>query len=189
MSHQKRENEDQLNDSRDIYQVLKADHNELKPALDELVTLSEKGLDTKPTLDLIKELLVPHSRAEEAVFYNSLRSIDGTFGTVAHAYEEHMMADTLLKTLLGLEKVDAEPVAVAKKLRESLLHHIKEEEEEIFPKARKVFLDVEAVQMAAIFQEAKEKAADQGDLKNMVDMVANMLPPRVSDLMRGSQTI
>lgn len=174
---------------KDIYQVLKRDHDALKPLLDELVTLSEKGQNTKATLDQIKQALIPHSRAEEAVFYNSLRSIEGSLGTVAHGYEEHMMAETMLKMLLGLEKLNAEPVAVAKKLREALLHHIKEEEEEYFAKARQVFLDLEAKQMALIFEEAKEKAEDQGDLKNMLDMVTNMLPPRLSEAIRGQQTV
>jgi hemerythrin superfamily protein len=172
----------------DIYQALTNDHNELKPLLDRLVEASEADRDTGKILERIHALLIPHSRAEEAVFYNSLREIEGAKSCVAHTYREHMAAETMLRTLKGFEKINVEWTTLAKKLREALLHHIQEEESVIFAKARQVFLDTEAQQMALAFEEAKQQAEEQGDIKNMMDMVANLMPKRFGDKMRQSRT-
>lgn len=163
----------------DIYQALINDHEALRPLLDQLVTASEMDADTDYLLDRIENLLIPHSRAEEAVFYNSLREIDAGKELVAHSYAEHMKAEAVLRTLQGLEKLNIEWDAAAKKLREGLLHHMAEEEGEIFPKARQMFFEIEAQQMVPAFEEAKRVAEQQGDLKNTLDMIGNMLPERL----------
>jgi len=170
-----------------IYQALTNDHDELKPLLDRLVEASEKDRETSDLLDQIHDLLIPHARAEEAVFYNSLREIEGTTSLVAHTYREHMQAEGILQTLRGLSKINVEWTTMAKKLRESLLHHIQEEEEEIFPKAQMVFADDEAEQMAIAFEHAKQQAEEQGELGNMADLVVNLMPKRLAEMMRSSE--
>ncbi len=89
--------------------------------------------------------------------------------------------------LRGLEMINVEWTAAAKKLRASLLHHIQEEEGKFFNQARAVLLDHEAEQMAVAFEEAKAKAQGQGDLRNMMDMIGNMMPKRFRRSEQGSQ--
>jgi hemerythrin superfamily protein len=171
----------------DIYQALINDHNNLKPLLDRLVAASENNGETKNLLKEVEDLLVPHSRAEEAVFYNALRETQEGKDLVSKSYGEHMEAEGLLRTLQGLEKINIDWTNAAKKLRDAVFHHIEEEEERIFTKARTIFLDSEAQQMTGAFKKAKEVALTQGDVKNTLDMIINMMPKRLADLLKGTK--
>jgi len=162
----------------DIYEALRNDHDELKPLLDQLVVVSEQNADTQRLLDQIRDMLIPHSRAEEAVFYNALREISSTKDLIGHSFREHMEAEAVLRTLRGLEKINVEWTGAAEKLREALLHHIEEEQGRIFTAARQVLLAEEARQMALAFQQAKREAQSKGDLANMGQMIANLMPSR-----------
>jgi hemerythrin superfamily protein len=160
----------------DIYEELANDHNKLKPLLGKLVSATENDANTKHLLDQIHNLLIPHSRAEEAVFYNSLKEDREGKELVDHSFAEHMQAEAILRTLQGLDKINVEWTTAAKRLRESILHHIEDEEDRVFPGAKLIIFDKEAVQLAEAFRRAKELAAEQGDLKNSMDLITNMLP-------------
>lgn len=169
----------------DIYEVLKADHDKLKPLLNKLVQATEANQETTRILSQIRDELVPHSRAEEAVFYNSLREIDAAKGEVQHSYTEHMEAETLLRTLQGLNKINADWTKAAQKLKDALEHHIEEEEGRVFSAAKKVLLDEEARQMSDAFQRLKPEIQEQGFMQNTLDMIANMMPKRFAGPLRS----
>jgi hemerythrin-like domain-containing protein len=169
----------------DIYSELKKDHDKIKPMLEKLVSASEMNEDTKTLLGQIRDELVPHARAEEAVFYNSLREIQGCKELVRHSYNEHMKAETILRTLQGMAAINVEWTAAAKKLKEELEHHIAEEEGKIFTAARQALLDEESKQMANAFKRMKPEIKDQGMMKDTLDMVANLMPNRFQDKVRN----
>jgi hypothetical protein len=75
--------------------------------------------------------------------------------------------------------------ATAEKLRDALLHHMKDEETEIFAEARAAFTKEEAVAMCEAFEQLKPKIEQEGLVKNTVDMVINMMPPRLADKIRN----
>jgi hypothetical protein len=84
-----------------------------------------------------------------------------------------------------MDKVNLEWKATAIKLREAVLHHIQEEENEIFDEARNAFTSEEAIAMAEAFEQLKPKIEQEGFVKNTVDMVINMMPPRLADKIRN----
>ena len=170
-----------------IYDVLKKDHETVKGLLSQLVALPA-DTDAEAREELINEIrneLVPHARAEEAVFYNSLRQIEGAKDVVMHGYEEHVMAETLLRTLQVADKIDAGWRQTAKKLQSALEHHIEEEEGKIFDTARQVLIDEEARLMAQAFEQMKPEIREGGFMQNTIDMVANMMPTRFAATLRG----
>jgi len=162
----------------EIYEALSNDHEKLKPLLAQLVAATEADQGTKVLLDRINDLLIPHSRAEEAVFYNSLRDTDAGKDMINHSYREHAQAETMLRTLQGLEKINVEWTALAEKLRDALLQHIHEEEGPVFGVARETFSREEAMQMTIAFERAKILAVEQTDVKNTADLIRNMMPSR-----------
>lgn len=167
-----------------IYEALKTDHKKVKGLLEELVQLEASGEKRRSGLiSEIRDELIPHARAEEAVFYNLIRAIDSAKGVIAHGYQEHIEAETLLRTLQVADSIDAGWKATAKKLQEALNHHIQEEETEIFAAARKLFTEDEAEMMGEAFEEMKPKIKDQNLMETTRDLVINMLPPRMSDAM------
>lgn len=169
----------------EIYEVLKSDHEELKTMLNELCNLKDDDDYRYVLIEEIKNALVPHSRAEESVFYNTLRAVNADKKVVFHGYQEHMEAETLLRTLQVMDKMNVGWRAVAEKLREAVTHHISDEESEIFTEARNAFTSEEAVAMAEAFNELKPKVREQGIIGTTADMIVNMLPPRLADSIRN----
>lgn len=162
-----------------IYDELTKDHRAVIGLLDKLIAQADASAETRNGLiEQIRDELVPHSRAEEAVFYNSLREIPEIKSMVMHGYAEHMEAETLLRTLQVTGKVDAGWRTTAQKLRDALEHHIQEEEGEIFTAAKQVLAKEEADLIGQAFVEMKPQIKEQGLMGTTVDMIANMLPQR-----------
>ncbi len=168
-----------------IYEVLKNDHKQIIQLLTELVELSEDAGDHRSKLiSQIRDELIPHARAEEAVFYNSLRAIDSAKDVVMHGYQEHIEAETALRMLQVRDKIDTEWRTTANKLRDSIFHHIDEEENRIFSVAQQLFTKQEAEVMAVAFEKLKPEIKEEGLIKTTLDMVVNMMPPKIAASLR-----
>jgi hemerythrin superfamily protein len=168
-----------------IYEALKKDHDGVKELLQRLVGSADADQATRKALIAkIRDELVPHSRAEEAVFYNSLRTIDETKGLVSHSYQEHMEAEALLRTLQAMDVVNADWTKVARKLKDALEHHIQEEEGAIFTAAKQVLADDEAQVMGQVFEQMKPEIREEGFVKTTLDMIVNTMPPRFVEPLR-----
>ena len=165
-----------------IYDALKKDHKKVETLLNQLVKSSEADNDKWKTLvDQIRDELIPHARAEEAVFYNAIREANHEKGLILHGYTEHAMAETELRTLQAMKSIDVNWMGLAKKLREDILHHVQEEEEKIFPAAKEIFSEEEAVMIGKAFTELKPAIKAQSFAGTTFDLVANMLPRRLVD--------
>jgi hemerythrin superfamily protein len=166
----------------DIYEALKKDHRKFESLLDRLATASRSDNDQwKRLLTELRDDLIPHSHAEEAVFYNALREMDASQGEVAHSYAEHAMAEGELRTLLGLKLIDVKGTKIIEKLRKDLTHHISEEEGRVFASARQVFSEEEARQIGEAFERLKPEMRhdSQSMVASTIDLIANLLPRRL----------
>jgi hemerythrin superfamily protein len=168
-----------------IYQALKKDHDKLKPLLATLVKSSTADEETRAKLIAkIRDELIPHSRAEEAIFYNSLRTIEGTKALVAHSYTEHLEAEALLRSLQTMDAMNIEWKKTAQKLKTALEHHIAEEEGRIFPAAKLVLMDEEARLMAQAFEQMKPEILEGSFLQSTLDFIVNVMPTRFANQLR-----
>lgn len=171
-----------------IYDALRTDHEKVKELMGELVMLNENDEKRSEIIQQIRDELIPHARAEEAVLYNCLRGIEATRDVVMHGYSEHVEAETLLRTLQVAGKIDAGWRATAQKLKESLEHHIHEEETKIFNVAQQVITQDEAEMMCEAFEQMKPEIREQGFMKNTLDMIVNLMPLRFQSTLRAHQT-
>ena len=170
-----------------IYDALSKDHREFERLLDRLLEASKADDESwKSILDELRRGVIAHAHAEEAVFYNALREADESKSLVMHSYGEHAMAEAEIRALGAAKMVDANWTSMVEKLRNDLLHHIQEEESRVFDAARKVFSDEEAAQLGLAFERLKEETVKGGDsiLKSTVDLIANLLPPRLTESFR-----
>jgi hypothetical protein len=164
-----------------IYEALTTDHVEVKGLLAELVALNKDDDSRRRVLlDQIRDALIPHARAEEAVFYNSLRMLDQAKDIAMHGFKEHMEAEAMLRSLQAMDKLDTSWKETAWKLKEAIEHHIQDEEGRLFTVAKQLFTQSEAEAMAVTFEALKPKIKDEGLMQTTLDMVANMMPPRFS---------
>jgi len=124
----------------DATQLLKKDHKEVKALLKEFERLS--GRATQKQQSVVTQLcqaLTVHAQLEEELIYpvfKELRSHD-IKDLVAEATEEHQVAKALIGELAALSHDDEQYAAKVTVLGEYVQHHIKEEEQELFPKAHK----------------------------------------------------
>ncbi len=168
-----------------IYEALKKDHEEVKEMLTRLIALPNDDEEARHTLvEQIRDALIPHARAEEMVLYNTLRSLDTTHKAVAHAYKEHLEAETLLRTLQMKDKMDSDWKETAVKLKEALEHHIQEEEGRIFTAAKSVLSESEVEMMGKAFEKLKPGIKEESIVGTTMDLVVNMMPPRFTSTFR-----
>ncbi len=169
-----------------IYDLLKKDHEKVKSLMSDLVSLEEKDEARRTHLiSEIRDALIPHARAEESVLYNSLRTMDSSKSMAMHAYVEHMEAEALLRTLQIAGKIDAGWKETAKKLQKALDHHVREEETHLFEAAKQLFTDQEAEMMGQVFKEMKPEIKEEGLIGTTMDMLANLMPPRLSNAFKS----
>lgn len=148
----------------DIYATLKADHKEVKALLKEMVKTEETDARKREKmLKQLKALVVPHARAEEIVLYDRLKNseVKEADSMAFENYEEHAVVDRLMVELETTPPNDKKWTALISVVQESLLHHIKEEEDQTFEKAKKSFDRQTATVMAEEFEKLKEGFLDE----------------------------
>jgi hypothetical protein len=104
----------------------------------------------------IADKLAAHASIEERFFYPAANS-DDTEDILLESAEEHLAAKRVIADLLDLLPTDETFDAKVKVLQELIEHHVEEEEEELFPKVRKLaekdaLMDL-GIQMEAHFKE------------------------------------
>lgn len=144
----------------DLYKLLKDDHKKVKSLFSELEETTERALKTREHLFVnLKMELTLHAEAEEKFLYPRVEEPKATHELTLEAYEEHKVVKTLLAELDADAKNTEEWAAKLKVLKENVEHHVKEEEGELFPKARKILTDEEAEEIAADIEAFKEEAS------------------------------
>lgn len=170
-----------------IYEALAKDHLKIQSLIDELIVVGEKNelRRAKLIIEEIRDELIPHARAEEAVFYNVLSSVSQAQPLVLHfGFQEHIETEALLKTLHMKDVIDPEWKLLARKFKKSFEEHINEEEQEIFATAREFISDSDAEMMATAFEELKPQIHKEGWMKNAIDLVVNLMPPKYAATLR-----
>jgi hemerythrin superfamily protein len=127
--------------SDDAIAMLKADHRKVKKLFDDFEDASGSKTQQKIVAEALMELKV-HATVEEEFFYPALRAqIEDTDGIMDEADEEHHVAKILIAELEQMEGDEDHWEAKFKVLAESVRHHIKEEEGEMFRLAKETDID------------------------------------------------
>jgi hemerythrin superfamily protein len=137
--------------------LIENDHQRLNQMFEQALT-SDDPAARRALLQRIRAELVAHERMEEDVFYPALRAAsEKAKDIVLEGYEEHHVIDLILDEMFDVPEDSEQWHAKLKVLHENLEHHIKEEEEEMFARARKAMSRAE---LDALGQEmARAKAA------------------------------
>jgi hypothetical protein len=143
----------------DAIQLLKADHDKVKKLLARLEATTERGIKTRTELfSTIKTELTVHEIIEEEIFYPALKDHPKAVDIVLEGYEEHHIVDLLLGELDDLPVDNESWGAKAKVMQENVEHHIEEEEDDMFVKARQVFDRAELLELGSRMAERKSGA-------------------------------
>lgn len=141
----------------DIYDSLRQDHRSVQKILEQMVQTSENDASRRTELlERFKMEFLAHARAEEKLLYSQLEKNSKTHDLALEGTEEHHAAEQLMQELEDLDPQDEHWKAKATVLQEMVNHHVKEEEESLFPKAKEVFSSDEAMQLAQRFEDQKQ---------------------------------
>ena len=134
----------------DAIAFLERDHRRFENLLKEGQDTTERAVKGRTELlDTLTTLLNVHELIEEKVLYPALKAHPEAKDIVLEGYQEHHVADLIVKELHALPRDDEKWGAKFKVLKESIEHHIKEEEDEMFRTARGLFSRDELQQMGA----------------------------------------
>jgi hemerythrin-like domain-containing protein len=123
----------------DAFTLMKDDHDRFRRWFREYEGLEHDAYEAKAGLaETIFNLLNAHETMEEEIFYPAIRAHATEEGveSVLEGYEEHHVAE-----MKSLDVKDERHGAKFKVFVENVEHHIDEEEEELFPEARKALGD------------------------------------------------
>lgn len=132
----------------DAVDLLDADHVAVKKLFTEFKKLSEAGApeeERKALADQICMELTVHAEIEEQIFYPAVRAAIDDDALLNEAEVEHASAKELISQISGMsaeeELFDAKVIV----LGEYIDHHVEEERNEMFVKARKSELDLKSM--------------------------------------------
>jgi hemerythrin superfamily protein len=123
----------------DAVKLLEKDHRRFEKLLkDGEATTTRATKRRREILGALAAEIVAHERKEEKVLYPALKRHSEARDIVLEGYQEHHVADVLVGELKHMPPTDERWGAKFKVLKESLEHHIEEEEGDMFKKARSV---------------------------------------------------
>ena len=134
----------------DPIRMLEADHRRLEALFEEGEKSTARGVKKRTELlERLTEELQLHERREEKVLYPALKPHTAARDVVLEGYQEHHVADVLVRELHALPRDDERWGAKFKVLKENIEHHIEEEEGLMFRTARGVLSREELQAIAA----------------------------------------
>jgi iron-sulfur cluster repair protein YtfE (RIC family) len=119
--------------------LLETDHRRFETLFEQGEKTSERAGKTRARLlETIAAELTVHELLEEKLLYPALEPHAEARDKVLEGYQEHHVADVVVKELREVATSDETWGARFKVLKENIEHHIKEEEREMFRTARAV---------------------------------------------------
>jgi hypothetical protein len=126
---------------REATAMLRADHK----LVSDLFEQYEKSRSTDRKKELVAQIckeLTVHAQVEEEIFYPAVKAALQDHELIPEANVEHATLKDLIAQVEGLEPDGEMFDAKIKVMSEYVKHHVKEEQNEIFPKARATQLDM-----------------------------------------------
>jgi len=124
--------------SQSAVDMLKADHEKVEKAFKEFEKMDRSDTETcRQLVESVCEDLKVHTTLEEELFYPAVREAIEDDDIMNEAAVEHETAKMLIEQLENMEPDDPNYVATFTVLGEYVMHHVKEEEGEMFPQAKK----------------------------------------------------
>ncbi len=137
--------------------LLEEDHRKVKKMLAEGEETTERAEVTRSDLyATLRREMETHERIEEEIFYPALKVHPKARDIVLEGFEEHHVVDEIMSELGETDVTDETWAAKFKVMKESIEHHIEEEEGEMFPKARQAFEKDELEVLGARMLELKQ---------------------------------
>ena len=140
----------------DAVALLESQHREVEVLFKEFEGASDKAFKKKEKIAAaICEKLTMHAKIEESVFYPAAKEADDDL--VLESFEEHANVKAMIRKISRTAASDETYDAKVTVLKDLVEHHVKEEEEDLFPKCRKALGDEAILDLGAKMQAKMER--------------------------------
>lgn len=132
----------------DAIYLLTSDHEKVKTMFEtyaDLVEAEADGDERQALAEQICQALTVHATIEEEIFYPTARNALEEQDLLDEAEVEHASAKDLIAQIMDMDPDEELFDAKVTVLGEYIEHHVREEEDEMFPKVRESELDLEAL--------------------------------------------
>ncbi|MES2512060.1 MAG: hemerythrin domain-containing protein [Pseudomonadota bacterium] len=129
---------------KDAVAILRADHKLVSELFEQFEKSRSADKKYKLANQICKELTV-HAEVEEEIFYPAVKAALKDHELVPEATVEHATLKDLIAQVEGKPAEGEMYDAKVKVMSEYVKHHVKEEQTEMFPKAKKTKLDMVAL--------------------------------------------
>ena len=146
--------------SQDAIALLIADHKKVQKMFKDFEKLEDEEEKQQLVTEACTELKI-HTTIEEEIFYPAAREAIEEENLLNEAEVEHASAKDLIEQLEGTDPSDEMYDAQFTVLGEYVNHHIKEEQDEMFPKVKKAKVDLKELG-AQIAQRKQELMVEMG---------------------------
>ena len=146
----------------DAVQLLTDDHKKVKKLFKDFERIKDQDGAAREKSALVRQIcmeLTIHTKVEEEIFYPVVRESIDEEDLMDEADVEHAGAKALIQQLEDMKPEDDHYDAKVTVLGEYIDHHVKEEHEEMFPKAKKAKVDM--IELGARIAERKAELQGQ----------------------------
>jgi len=148
-----------------IYDAIKSDHNAHRKLLDQIAETNGDSDTRRNAWDSFYHDVKSHAAAEEETFYPKL--ISKTWGQDAarHSVHEHQQLDDIMEELNEMDMASPGWLTRFKTLKHDYEHHMDEEENEVFTRAKEVIDQSEIDGFGERFEARKKEERELIDKK------------------------
>ena len=149
-----------MTDNSDIFERLKLDHDKHRDLLDRIAATSGETPERKALFEEFTFEAKGHAAAEEQALYSTVLRKPPLTSCGRHSVAEHHEIEELLNDVAAADMATGAWLVKFRELAHRYLHHIDEEEEEMFPKFAAELSEEDVVYMRGVFERRKraEKA-------------------------------
>ena len=152
-----------------IYAELKADHDRHRDLIARIEDTSRKDEERKELFEELRKELQAHAAAEEEALYSVMLANEELREDARHSVSEHKEIDDKLGELVEMDTSSLFWMSKFKTLRDRYLHHVDEEEKEMFPAAAKELSKTKEAEIAKVFERRKPKELERAETEKPGD--------------------
>ena len=140
-----------------IYDAIKADHDNHRSLLEQIGDTEGASEDREKAWQSFYEDVKSHAAAEEETFYSKLMSETWGQDAARHSVHEHQQLDDLMEELNEMDMASGGWLTKFKTLKHDYEHHMEEEEDDVFTRAREVIGEEHNDAFGKRFEERKKE--------------------------------
>jgi hypothetical protein len=150
-----------------IFEVLTIEHRDVAALFDQIeAVVADDAGQARDLFTVLEGSLLAHTKCEAAVVYARLEDIRELEDDVREARHEHGDIEQRLAELSGVTPDAEEWLEKLLALEETVLHHVREEEEDVFPTAMDHIDAAESRRLAAAYLQRKARVTGEPELEH-----------------------